>query len=309
MRASEMDDVIFSGNTGRPARNHAEVARHDRQQRPQGAGGLQRYRHARSLAPHHARAGLGLPRQRPRGARPRRHRAVRRRLDRLALAGAGASGPHRRDHPGAARPAPPRARRGRRHFRPACAPPRGRAAAQGRRAQSGARRGRHRPARRADRFAQDPGAAGGALPQYFRHRCAGPKRCCSTCAGSAAQAEVGDAERTKDEAVRVVAARTGEQAQASTRQADVAAGLPALREAEASAAAGLQRLLIARDDARARGGARQGADRRARPPARAIRGRPGARADAGGRRRRPRSTGSPPRRRSLGPKRRQRRAA
>ena len=26
MRASEMDDVIFSGNTGRPARNHAEVA-------------------------------------------------------------------------------------------------------------------------------------------------------------------------------------------------------------------------------------------------------------------------------------------
>ncbi|MFZ3357255.1 MAG: AAA family ATPase, partial [Xanthobacteraceae bacterium] len=26
MRAAEMDDVIFSGNTGRPARNHAEVA-------------------------------------------------------------------------------------------------------------------------------------------------------------------------------------------------------------------------------------------------------------------------------------------
>ena len=26
MRASEMDDVIFSGNTDRPARNHAEVA-------------------------------------------------------------------------------------------------------------------------------------------------------------------------------------------------------------------------------------------------------------------------------------------
>src|SRR5277367_5548258 len=26
MRASEMDDVIFSGNTGRPARNHAEVS-------------------------------------------------------------------------------------------------------------------------------------------------------------------------------------------------------------------------------------------------------------------------------------------
>ena len=26
MRASEMDDVIFSGNTERPARNHAEVS-------------------------------------------------------------------------------------------------------------------------------------------------------------------------------------------------------------------------------------------------------------------------------------------
>ena len=26
MRAGEMDDVIFSGNAGRPARNHAEVS-------------------------------------------------------------------------------------------------------------------------------------------------------------------------------------------------------------------------------------------------------------------------------------------
>src|SRR5208282_4648765 len=48
-----------------------------------------------------------------------------------------------------------------------------------------------------------------------------------------ARAELGDAERTKDEAVRVVAARTGEQAQASTR--------------EANAAAALQRLLAARE--------------------------------------------------------------
>src|ERR1700688_4088781 len=63
----------------------------------------------------------------------------------------------------------------------------------------------------------------------------------------AAKAEVADAERTKDEAVRVVAARTSEQTIATTRQADVASGLPALREAEARAAAALQRLLIARD--------------------------------------------------------------
>ena len=63
----------------------------------------------------------------------------------------------------------------------------------------------------------------------------------------AAQAEVAETGRAKDEAVRVVAARTGEQAQASTRQADLAAKLPPLREAEAAAAAGLQRLIVARE--------------------------------------------------------------
>jgi chromosome segregation protein len=62
-----------------------------------------------------------------------------------------------------------------------------------------------------------------------------------------ARSEVEDTRRGKDEAVRVVAARTGEQAQASTRQAQAAATLPALRESEAKAAAALQRLLIARE--------------------------------------------------------------
>ena len=63
----------------------------------------------------------------------------------------------------------------------------------------------------------------------------------------AARAEVGETGRAKDEAIRVVAARTGEQARSSTRQAQIAAGLPGLREAEASAAAGLQRLIVARE--------------------------------------------------------------
>ena len=63
----------------------------------------------------------------------------------------------------------------------------------------------------------------------------------------AAKAEVTDAGRGKDEAIRVVAERTSEQTVAATRQAEVAAGLPALREAEAKAAAALQRLSIARD--------------------------------------------------------------
>jgi chromosome segregation protein len=63
----------------------------------------------------------------------------------------------------------------------------------------------------------------------------------------ASRTEVAETGRTKDEAVRVVAARTGEQAKASTRQAQIAADLPALREAEAKAAAGLQRLIVARE--------------------------------------------------------------
>src|ERR1700686_4541106 len=63
----------------------------------------------------------------------------------------------------------------------------------------------------------------------------------------AANRENGEAEHAKDLAVRVVAARTGEQAAASTRQAQAAAGLPALRDAEVGAAAALQRLVIARE--------------------------------------------------------------
>jgi chromosome segregation protein len=65
---------------------------------------------------------------------------------------------------------------------------------------------------------------------------------------SRAGTEVTEAARAHDEAVRVVAARTSEHAQASTRQANVAASLPALREAEARAAAALQRLIMARDN-------------------------------------------------------------
>ena len=64
---------------------------------------------------------------------------------------------------------------------------------------------------------------------------------------TAAKLETAEAERTKDEAIRVVAERTSEQTIATTKQAEVAAELPALREAEARAAATLQRLLVARD--------------------------------------------------------------
>jgi chromosome segregation protein len=63
----------------------------------------------------------------------------------------------------------------------------------------------------------------------------------------AANAEVSDTERSKNEAVRVVADRTVAQTHVATRQTEIAAGLPAVREAEAKAAAVLQRLVIARE--------------------------------------------------------------
>ena len=63
----------------------------------------------------------------------------------------------------------------------------------------------------------------------------------------AANTELAEAEHAKNAAVRLVAERTGEQAEASKRQALAAAELPALREAEARAAAGLQRLVMARE--------------------------------------------------------------
>ncbi len=63
----------------------------------------------------------------------------------------------------------------------------------------------------------------------------------------AANAELTEAEHVKNNAARMVAERTGEQAQASTRQALAAAELPALRDAEARAGAALQRLVMARE--------------------------------------------------------------
>jgi chromosome segregation protein len=63
----------------------------------------------------------------------------------------------------------------------------------------------------------------------------------------AANAELAEAEHAKNAAMHLVAERTGEQAEASKQQANAAAGLPALREAEAKAAAALQRLVLARD--------------------------------------------------------------
>ena len=129
MRAADMDDVIFSGNGGRPPRNTAEVAMtidNSARTAPAQFNDAEALEVSRRIE---REAGLDLPHQWPRSAGPRRANPVCRRLDRRSFAGAGAPGAHRRDHPGQARAAPPRPRRGRRHFRPACAPPRGGAAA------------------------------------------------------------------------------------------------------------------------------------------------------------------------------------
>jgi len=65
---------------------------------------------------------------------------------------------------------------------------------------------------------------------------------------TAANLEVGEAEHAKDLAVREVAAKTEAEAEASVRQANAAASLPDLRDAEARAAAALHRLKLALAD-------------------------------------------------------------
>jgi chromosome segregation protein len=62
-----------------------------------------------------------------------------------------------------------------------------------------------------------------------------------------AEQEVATAEHAKDVSIRLVAERTGAQAEAATRQANAAADLPGLRDAEARAAAALHRLIVARE--------------------------------------------------------------
>ncbi len=65
---------------------------------------------------------------------------------------------------------------------------------------------------------------------------------------TAAAGEVDDSERAKDICLRDVADRTAAQAEASTRQATAQAALPELREAEARAGAALNRLNVALAD-------------------------------------------------------------
>ena len=277
LRAVDMDDVIFSGTNSRPGRNNAEVAIQIDNKDAQGAGSVQRARDARRVAPDRARGGLHLPHQRPRGARPRRAYSLRRCLDRLALARAGASGPHRRDHPGQARAAPAGARGGGRNFGPARAAARGRAAPARRRAEPVAARGCDRAARRPDGRPQEAGTASDPLP---RRRPAGAqgrghavppalgRRQCRACRGRAGQERGGSpgcrAHRRAGRSLHTPGQCIG-------RAAGLARGRGARRRSLATTGDGPR-------DARARGGPRQGAHGRARPQTCSARGRHRARA-------------------------------
>ncbi|HXW42941.1 MAG TPA: chromosome segregation protein SMC [Xanthobacteraceae bacterium] len=246
MRAAEMDDVIFSGNTERPARNHAEVAvaidNSDRKapaafnefdtlevsrriMREQGSIFRVNGREvrARDVAMLFADASTGsrspaLVHQGRIGeiiqARPDQRRRV---LEEAA----GISGLHARRHEAELR----------------------------------LKAAEHNLARLEDvigQLAAQVAALKTQARQAVRYRnISGQVRRTEALLlhlrWIAARTELTDTQRSKDEAVRLVAARTGEQAAASTRQANLASALPGLRDAEAKAAAGLQRLIIARE--------------------------------------------------------------
>ena len=143
LRASGMDDVIFSGSGNRPGAQHRGSRRSSSTTRDRTApAGLQRCRPARRLPPHRAGVRLHLSGQRQGGARARRAAPVRRRLHRRALARHGAAGADRRDHRGQAAGAPSHPGGRRRHRRAAFPPARGGAAAAGGRGQPHAPRGR-----------------------------------------------------------------------------------------------------------------------------------------------------------------------
>ena len=112
-----------------PVAQHRRGRAAARQFRPPRARRLQRYGVDRGHAADRARPGFDLSRQRQGGEGARRPASVRRRLDRRALALAGAAGADRRDHRGQAPGAPADPRRGRRRLRPPFAPPRSRAQA------------------------------------------------------------------------------------------------------------------------------------------------------------------------------------
>ena len=284
MRASEMDDVIFSGNTQRPARNHAEVAvlvdNSDRTapaafndseslevsrriMREQGSTFRVNGREVRardvtvlfadastgSRSPalvHQGRIGEIIQ------ARPDQRRRV---LEEAA----GISGLHARRHEAELR------LKAAEHNLTRVEDVIGQLAAQVASLKT--------QARQAVRYRNISGQVRRTEALLFHLR------------WLAAQTEVGEAEHTRDEAVRVVAARTGEQT-AGQYTPDRGRGRPAgIARGRGQGGGGVAAAHHRARDARARGSPRQGAHRGTRSPARAIRRRSRARAQISRRRR------------------------
>lgn len=246
MRAAEMDDVIFAGNTNRPARNHAEVAiqidnaerrapaafnEHEmldvsrRIEREQGSTYRVNGREVRardvnmlfadastgSRSPalvHQGRIGEIIQ------AKPEQRRRV---LEEAA----GVSGLHARRHEAELR------LKAAEHNLQRVEDVIGQLATQIAALKT--------QARQAVRYRNISGQVRRTEAMLFHLRWV------------AAQAEVAAALNTRSETIHIVGERSGEHAKAAARQTEIATGLPALRENEAKAAAALQRLLVARD--------------------------------------------------------------
>jgi hypothetical protein len=122
MRASGMDDVIFSGSGNRPARNTAEVGLFlDNSDRtaPAAFNNDDELQVTRRIE----REAGSAYKINGKEARAKDVQLLFADLDRRPFAFDGRAGPHRRTDPGQAAGAPRAAGRGRRHFRPAFAPP------------------------------------------------------------------------------------------------------------------------------------------------------------------------------------------
>ena len=167
------------------------------------------------------------------------------------------------------------ARGGRRHHRPAFAPARGRAAPARGRGQSRAARRRHRHARKPAPGAEEAGPPGGALSQPRRSASAAPRRCCCICTGArrpcALAGRRARVRRRRDAGRRDARAKPLRRPPGRPIAAD---GLPPLRQAEAEAAAELQRLTIARAEPGSKRSSASPQRGRGRAPAGADRDRP-----------------------------------
>ncbi len=247
LRAADMDAVIFAGSGNRPSRNHAEVVMTiDNSDRT--APSAMNDRETLEISRRIERDAGSVYRINGRDVRARDVQIL------FADAATGARSPAlvHQGKIGEIIQAKPEQRR--RVLEDAAGvaglarpPPRGRVAAQGGRNQSDPRRGRDRAIGRTDRRPEEAGAAGDPLPRSRRQGAQGRGHAVPSALAGGQCRRDGSRAAPTTLAVREMAERTREQAEAARIQAVRASELPALREAEARAAAGLQRLTNARE--------------------------------------------------------------